>query len=296
MSKVGVVIATYKREKELYNALESLAKQSYKDFCVVVVDDSADDVWNKKVEAIEKMVLKDFPDMQVSFIVNSENQGSAKSRNIGIEALDAEYITFLDDDDVYLENKIERQLKFMEDGGLDYTITDLMLYNESDRLIDKRIRNYITDFSVDKLRETHLKHHLTGTDTMMFKRDYLMKIGCFAPIDVGDEFYLMERAIDGEGKMGYLPGCDLKAYVHTGDGGLSSGESKIKGENDLFKYKQTFFDKIGKKTVRYIKMRHYAVLAFAEIRRHNFGAFLKNLILSFVAAPFQAIKLYLFER
>ena len=128
---------------------------------------------------------------------------------------------------------------------------------------------------------------MTGTDTMMFTKEYLTEIGGFASIDVGDEFYLMQRAIEGGGKFGYLPGCEIKAYIHTGDGGLSSGDGKIRGENALYEYKKTFFDQLEASDVRYIKMRHYAVIAYAELRRKNYGRFISNAMKSFFASPFR---------
>jgi hypothetical protein len=114
-----------------------------------------------------------------------------------------------------------------------------------------------------------------------------MKIGGFAPIDVGDEFYLMQRAIAGGGSFGYLPRCDIKAYVHTGESGLSSGDGKIEGENALFCYKKAFFEKLPKKDIRYIKMRHYAVIAYAELRRKKYWRFVWNTLRSFLASPIQ---------
>lgn len=270
MSLVSVVVATYRREGELVNALESLAGQSFPNIEIVLVDDNGEAGWNKKVSDIVDAFRKRYPEILLQYIVNSPNQGSAKTRNIGIEAAKGAYITFLDDDDVYLPDKVKKQVEFMNSGEYDYSVTDLVLYNESDKEIDRRVRTYIKDTSVSALRMYHLKYHITGTDTMMFKKEYLTQIGGFAPIDVGDEFYLMQRAIEGGGKFGYLPGCEIKAYVHTGEGGLSSGEGKIKGENALYEYKKTFFDQLSVKDVRYIKMRHYAVLAFAEIRRGKF--------------------------
>ena len=230
----------------------------------------------------------------LKYIVNAPNQGSARSRNIGIEASDAEFVSFLDDDDVYLPEKLLRQVEFMKSEKLDYSITDLLLYNESDRLIDKRIRNYIVNTSPKALFEYHLKYHITGTDTMMFRREYLREIGGFAPIDVGDEFYLMQRAIQGGGKFGYLPGCDVKAYVHTGENaGVSSGDGKIKGENELYEYKKQYFSKLESGAVRYIKSRHYAVLAFAEMRRKRYGAFIKNSFKSLLSSPMACVKILL---
>ena len=105
--KVSVVIATYKRDEELKRALESLIGQTYKGFEVVLVDDSDDAQWQKKVEEIVKQAE---PFLNIKLIINTSNLGSAASRNKGIENSSGEYITFLDDDDVYMPEKIERQL------------------------------------------------------------------------------------------------------------------------------------------------------------------------------------------
>lgn len=282
---VSVIVATYRRDATLKNALHSLRLQSYSPIEIVIVDDNDEAEWNDRVSSTVKELEETAPSIKLKHIVNHPNQGSAKTRNIGIFAAEGEYITFLDDDDVYLAEKIENQACFMKKEGLDYSITDLFLYNERDRLVDKRIRSYARGISCEELFECHLKHHLTGTDTLMFRTDYIRKIGGFPPINVGDEFYLMQRAIENGGNFGYLPVCDVKAYVHTDGGGLSGGEGKIKGENDLYAHKQKYFDRLSKKTVKYIKARHYAVLAYAYLRMKSYGKFLKNMALSFFTAP-----------
>lgn len=296
MKLVSIVVATYRREEHLRKALESLAIQSYKNIEIILVDDNGDVEWNAKVKDIADKFREKHSDVKFNCIVNNPNQGSAKTRNIGIDASSGEYITFLDDDDVYLPEKVKTQLEFMEIGEYDFSITDLVLYNDSDKEIDRRIRSYIKETTVESLRTYHLKYHMTGTDTMMFKKEYLTQIGGFAPIDVGDEFYLMQRAIEGGGKFGYLPGCQIKAYVHTGDGGLSSGDGKINGENALYEYKKTFFSQIDTKTQKYIKMRHYAVIAFAEIRRKRFISFTVNSLKSFFSSPIAFFIMLLGER
>ena len=143
MKLVSVVVATYRRETELKNALESLAAQTYPNMEIVLVDDNGISEWNEKVAEIVAAFRSQFPEIPLQYITNTPNQGSAKTRNIGIEAAEGEYITFLDDDDVYLPEKVVRQVAFMEEKGCDYSITDLHLFNEKDQLSDKRIRSYI---------------------------------------------------------------------------------------------------------------------------------------------------------
>ena len=291
--KVSVIVPTCQREEELMNALNSIAGQTYQDLEIILVDDNGCAQWNGIVAGIVEKFKNVHTGIKIELIVNKENMGSARTRNVGVRAATGEYITFLDDDDLYLPEKIQKQLSFMEAGGYDFSITDLELFNKEGKLIDRRTRSYIKEDSREALQRYHFMYHLTGTDTLMFRADYIRKIDGFAPIDVGDEFYLMQRAIDGGGKLGYLPGCDVKAYVHTGKGGLSSGDGKIQGENALYEFKKSHFSKIDAKTRRCITMRHYAVLAYAELRRKNYAAFTTNAVKAFVSAPVQSISLVL---
>lgn len=292
--KVSIIVATYRRKETLKKALQSLTTQTYSNMEVIVIDDNADVEWNTEVEMIVNSI-KSSNSYDVIYIKNKDNQGSAETRNIGIRQATGEYVTFLDDDDLYLPNKVKKQVEQMVKEGSDFSLTDLWLYDEKDKLIEKRRRDYIKDFSSDSLTRYHLMYHMTGTDVMMFRKKYLLDIGMFSPINVGDEFYLMQKAIDGKGVFSYLSGCEVKAYVHSETDGLSSGDGKIKGENELFEYKKKYFDVLTKKEQNYIKMRHYAVLAFAELRRDRKIKFLLNSILSFVSSPFQCSNL-LFSR
>lgn len=290
---VSVIVATYRREKPLAQALESLAAQTFRDFEIVLVDDNDEPQWNETVREIVAAFQSGHEDVALRHLENHPNQGSAKTRNAGIAAANGQYVTFLDDDDLYLPEKLQRQVCFMQENSCDYCVTDLDLFNEKDQLIDRRVRSYIRGTTQQALQYYHLMHHITGTDTMMFRKDYLVQIGGFAPIDVGDEYYLIQRAIEGGGKFGYLPGSEIKAYVHTGEGGLSSGAGKIEGENALYAYKKQYFNCLSRKDRRYIKMRHYAVIAFAELRRKRFVHFLWNGVLSFFVSPVACVALLL---
>lgn len=284
---VSVVIATYRRLLELERALVSLTAQTYKDFEVVLVDDNADAVWNAKV----KNIVEKYNDIiNILYIVNSCNQGSAKTRNIGIERSNGEYITFLDDDDEYLPGKIENQLNDLIAKKADYSITDLDLYNENGKLLNKRTRHYIKQYDAESLFRYHLLYHMTGTDTLMFKKSYLLAIGCFSLIDSGDEFYLMCKAIQAGGMLAYYRGCDVMAYVHKQDG-LSSGKNRIKGENALFEYKRTMYKNMDFYTRQNISMRHYAVLAYTYLKMQKYGRCFLNGMRSFLCTPTGCIRL-----
>ena len=290
---VSVVIATYRRDESLKKALLSLSEQTYNNIEILLIDDNDDPVWNEKVSQIKNEFSAQFPNIDCSLIVNHPNLGSAKARNVGIFAAKGSYITFLDDDDIYLPEKIEVQLAAMVKENADYGFTDLYLYNENEKLTDKRVRSYIKQTDPSALQVYHLMYHMTGTDTFMFNSQYLNSIGGFEAIDVGDEFYLMQKAIKGGGKFCYLPRCDVKAYVHTENNGLSSGTQKADGENQLYAYKKQFFGSLTAKQKRYIKVRHYAVLAFAGLHQRNLGDFLVNAIKAGFVSPLISFKILL---
>ena len=293
LCKVSVVVATYRRDEELKRALTSLATQCFLEFEIILVDDNDHQEWNRKVAQIVDEFKAEHPTVTLIYIQNHPNIGSAKTRNKGINAAQGDYITFLDDDDLYLPEKINAQYSFMVEQALDFSITDLDLYYDDETISEHRTRKYIRNTDSVSLMRYHMMYHLTGTDAMMFAKEYLEKIDGFAPIDVGDEFYLMERAILGGGKFGYLNRCDIKAYVHRGEGGLSSGQGKIDGENRLFEYKQKYFSQLDKKSIRYIRMRHHAVLAFAYARMKRIEEFVREALWSFISSPFACIKLLL---
>ena len=290
---VSVVVATYRRDRELYNALTSLTAQTYPKVEILVVDDNADPVWNGRVRSVVEQVRQESA-KDIICLVNETNQGSAESRNIGIRAATGDYITFLDDDDVYLPEKIEKQLSDMTAGEGDFGLTDLYLYDEAEHMVDRRERTYLTDMTQDALVRCHILYHMTGTDTLMFRSDYLRQIGGFPGIDIGDEFYLMLQAILGGGKCVYSPHCLVKAYIHTGEGGgLSSGQKKIDGENALHAEKKKYFRYLTKADIRYVEVRHRAVISFAQLRMKHYGACVAAMAGAFCISPIQCVKLVL---
>lgn len=290
---VSVIVPTFKRPKEMLSrAIESLINQSYSKIEIVVVDDNAKPELEQFREDV-KNLIKLFKDKRIKLVLNEKNLGSAGSRNHGIEQASGEYVTFLDDDDVYLPQKIELQLKNMIDNGSDYSISDLSLFYTDETLAECRTREYIKKTDSESLLKYHIMYVLAGTDSMMFKKEYLQKIGGFDKEDFGDDFFLFKRAIDGKGIFSYCPGSQIKAYVHKSEEGISIGKTKIDGENSIYNYKKQFFKILNLKERRYVKMRHYAVLAYAYKRQKRNLKFLANGLHAMLVAPIQGMKLLL---
>jgi glycosyltransferase involved in cell wall biosynthesis len=104
---VSVVIPTYNRRKLLFRALGSVFGQTHRPVEVIVVDDASSD---GTVEALRRA---DFP-VRVEVLALPFNQGPAAARNAGIRRASGRYVAFLDSDDVWLADKLERQTALLE--------------------------------------------------------------------------------------------------------------------------------------------------------------------------------------
>lgn len=283
MFLVSIIMPTFEREIDVIKrAIESVVKQTYANWQLIIVDD------NSNIRFTEEIMryLGTLKDNRIEYYKNKINMGSALSRNKGIDLSKGEYVTFLDDDDEYLPKKVETQLNAMIQNDADFSITDLNLYNSKNELIRVRKHDYIE--KENNLLKSHLMHHLTGTDTFMYKKDYLIKIGKFDAIDSGDEFYLMAKSIEKKGKFYYLPECFVKAYTHDNEKskGLSTNNQRLLGENKLFEYKKKYFCELNKKEINFIKVRHEMVLSKFFLNQKKYKMFFKHFILAFIISPF----------
>jgi glycosyltransferase involved in cell wall biosynthesis len=107
---VTVIIPTYKREEKLERALDSILGQTYKNLEILVIDDNGKGSDNQqKVELLLARYLK--AENPFFYVVNDVNMGAALTRNKGIRLAKGEYIAFIDDDDEYYPEKIEKQIE-----------------------------------------------------------------------------------------------------------------------------------------------------------------------------------------
>ncbi len=101
---ITIIITTYKRSNLIERALKSVLNQTYKNLEIIVVDDNAKEPEERKKT---KEIIDKYDN--IIYIQNEKNLGGALSRNEGIYRAKGKFIAFLDDDDEYREDKIEKQ-------------------------------------------------------------------------------------------------------------------------------------------------------------------------------------------
>lgn len=284
---VSVIIPTFRQTRYLERALISLTDQTHESLEIIIVDDNDDLYWSEKVLKI----IHKSKDSRIIYLKNDRNLGSAQSRNVGIEASNGSYVSFLDDDDVYEKNKIKLQLSKMIETNADFSLTNMVIINKDEKILRYRNRKQIKKYS--NILEYHLLHHLTGTSTIMFLRDFLFKVNSFDLIDIGDEYYLILKSIINQGKFTHINEVLVKATIHDGGEGLSLSNKKITGEKALFENKKKFFKDLSFPNRQYIKMRHYLVNARYYLANKKIFKTIYFLILSFVNNPIGFLKIIL---
>lgn len=110
--EISVVMSTYNRAKFLPKAIESIRRQTFKDFEFIIINDGSKD---KTAAILKKYASKDD---RIRVLTNKENKGLIYSLNRGLDAARGKYIARMDDDDFSRPNRLEVQRKYMEEHPL----------------------------------------------------------------------------------------------------------------------------------------------------------------------------------
>ncbi len=209
--KVSVVIPTYNRYEYLLNAVNSVKNQDFKEFEIIIINDGSTDInyYEKNLSGpnINQIDVKENQKIKNGF-------ASDAIRNIGIENAQGKYIAFLDDDDIWLINKLNKQYNLLEssqnkmsstDGLFGHGIFDpqkkYKLFNQEFyfKVISKKYKNtkfFKRNFPFSKFEYPKIFdfsfieiHNCIITSSVMIEKELLQKIGMFdssLPNGVGD--------------------------------------------------------------------------------------------------------------
>jgi len=179
MPKVSAIIPTFNRAHLLNRAVHSILNQSFQDFEIIIVDDASTD--------ITENLMNEFNDRRIVYIKHKERKGASAARNTGIEIARGEYIAFLDSDDEWLSEKLEKQLKVFANSsqalGLVYTACMEIKGSNQKRIIVPKFKGYILD---NLLVNNYVGYMVTP----------LVKKECFAKVGLFDEGLLCSEDWD----------------------------------------------------------------------------------------------------
>ena len=160
---ISIIIPFYQKKNYLEQTIKSIAKQSQKNFELILVYDDPD----KSDLPHVLRVLKDIK--RKTIIINKKNIGAGPSRNIAILKAKGEFIAFIDADDVWKKHKLKNQLLFMLSNKIKFSFTSYSIINKKNTII-KLIKAKRTIGYNDLIKSCDI-----GLSTVMIKKDLLKK-------------------------------------------------------------------------------------------------------------------------
>jgi glycosyltransferase involved in cell wall biosynthesis len=165
---VSVIIPVYNRAHLLPRALDSVLKQTYSDFEVLIVDDCSKDD--------PESVIASYQDPRLRYLRQPENRGVAAARNRGLREALAPFVAFLDDDDEWFPEKLSRQVELFlrspPEVGLIYTGVETVMNEGSCEIQAPTERGNV-------YRKMLAKNCIHGGSSSMLRRNLITKIGFF---------------------------------------------------------------------------------------------------------------------
>lgn len=160
--RVSVIIGSYNCEKFIKDTIFSVIDQTFKDWELIVVDDCSTDTTTQKVQEIS--------DVRIRLVKLEENSGRpAVPRNKGIQLAQGEFIAFLDHDDLWLPEKLEKQLKLFDEDKELFLVYAKCYVQKDGQIIDVSPHNPRAGYIFEAL---YSAHNLMPCSTVMIKNTF----------------------------------------------------------------------------------------------------------------------------
>ncbi len=212
MDLVTCAITTHKRKPEIVErALKSILNQTYKNIEVFVVDDSPSD-WEYRSEV--KNMVESYSEHNVMYIAHEECMGACVARNTALENAKGVYIGYLDDDDEWCSDKIEKQLQGFTNDNIALVYCDhKIIYDGTDR-----VKNIVSEkhsgYVFDKL---FFSNFIGSTSFPLIKTKCLKEIGGFDPLMPAAQDYDVWIRIAEKYEVNYVSAELVVYHAHEGE-------------------------------------------------------------------------------
>lgn len=164
--KVSVIVPVYNTEKYLKNCIDSLLKQNFEDYEIIVINDLS--------PGNAEEIIKSYNDKKIVYIKNKTNKGIGYNRNLGVKEAKGEYVCFIDSDDYVKEDFISKMYNYSKENNLDLCVCDYVNVDEKGNTLEEfNLSNFgITNYEENNkiLCEINL-----GPCNKLFKKDILIK-------------------------------------------------------------------------------------------------------------------------
>lgn len=168
---VSIIIPTYKGSDKICNAVDSVLKQTYENIEIIVVDDNGKGTDEQKLTELK--MNKYSGNKKVKYLTHEVNINGSAARNTGIRASKGEFLGFLDDDDVFLPEKTEKEVRLFNSLDESY---GMVFGSFVERMNDSCSRTILADNTEDFLFRYLCNEIIACSSTVMIRRNVLEKV------------------------------------------------------------------------------------------------------------------------
>ena len=174
---VDIIVPVYNSKKYIIPTINSILRQSYKSWNLIIIDDCSNDGTYKILKNIHKKYNKD---NKIFLYRQNKNRGQAVAKNFGLNKSKSTFVAFIDSDDVWEKNKLKNQIKFMKNNNYNFTYSDYISVKDNNEKLITVPNSYDYDSFV---RNTSI-----ATSTMILKRSCINNT-FFPPKRLCEDFY-----------------------------------------------------------------------------------------------------------
>lgn len=172
--KVSVIMPAYNAESFIGDAINSVVNQTYSNWELIVVDDGSTD------NTVEKMKSWLEKESRIQYFYQA-NGKQGKARNLGISKAKGYYLAFLDADDLWLPEKLEIQIKEIQENNVDLVFSDSYRFqNQEVNDVSKRMNVKSDFYSGTKALQLFLEANRIPILTVLVKKEIVESVGCFS--------------------------------------------------------------------------------------------------------------------
>ena len=238
MAEISVIITTYNRKPSmLKRAIDSVLSQSYKDFELIIVDDSPESFEYRKDVAKS---IEEIGDSRIRYIQHEKNMGACAARNTGLKNANGKYIGFLDDDDEYMPEKLELQKEILDKNPNIGMVTCLgTLVN------DATGHGFIWNHHAcgGRIFDKMMEANFIGTSYPLARRECYEKCGGFNEELLSSQDYEMFLRIAECYEVGFVKESLINSHSH-GEGRITSNPGKkIQGTEKIIELYKEYLEK-----------------------------------------------------
>ena len=176
-NSVDIILPVFNSYNFIDSTLNSIFQQTYNNWNLLIIDDASTDGTTKKIQdLIKRSKLK----KKILFYKNYKNKGQAYCRNFLLKKAKSEFIAFIDSDDLWKKNKLNKQIKFMHKNFYHFTYTDYETLMK-----DKKKKIFLPNFFN---YQKFIRNTSISTSSMIIRKNFLNNVN-FAEIRYCEDYY-----------------------------------------------------------------------------------------------------------